>query len=59
MRKKNSQIKRERHLDSLADVLNLLSAKFDELEKDSEKKDQKICENEKKTESLESNWGIV
>ena len=44
-------------LDSLADVLELLYAKFDELEKDREKKDKKICELEKKIESLESKLG--
>ena len=31
---KNSQIKGEKQLDSLADALELLSAKFDELDKD-------------------------
>ena len=37
---KNSQIKVEKQLDSLADALKLLSAKFDELEKDCEKKEK-------------------
>ena len=35
---KNSQIKGEKQLDSLADALELLTAKLDELEKDCEKK---------------------
>ena len=38
---KKSQIKDEKQLDSLADSLELLSAKFDELEKDREKKEKK------------------
>ena len=38
---KKSQIKDEKQLDSLADALELLSAKFDELEKDREKKEKK------------------
>ena len=49
-----------KQLESLADVLKLLSAKFDELdelEKDREKKDKKIYELEKKNESLESKFG--
>ena len=50
---KKSQIKGK------ADALELLSAKFDELEKGREKKDKKISELEKKVESLVSNWGIV
>ena len=54
---KNSQIKGEKQLDSLADALELLSAKFDELEKDREKKDKKISELEKKVGSLESKLG--
>ena len=51
---KNSQIKGEKQLDFLADALELLSAKFDELEKDREKKDKKISE---KVESFESKLG--
>ena len=39
---KNSQVKGERQLDSLAGALELLSAKFDELEKDCAKKDKKF-----------------
>ena len=39
---KNIQIKDEKQLDSLSDALELLSAKFDELEKDREKKDKNI-----------------
>ena len=54
---KNSQIKGEKQLDSLADALELLSEKFDELEKDREKKDKKISELEKKVDSLESKLG--
>ena len=38
---KKSQIKDEKQLDSLADALELLPAKFDELEKDREKKEKK------------------
>ena len=56
---KNSQIKGGKQLDSLADALELLSAKIVELEKDSEKKDKKISELEKKVDSLESKLGIV
>ena len=41
---KKSQIKDEKQLDSLADALELLSAKFDELEKDREKKEKKKSE---------------
>ena len=55
--KKNSQIKGEKQLDSLSDALELLSAKFDELEKDHEKKNKKISEVEKKVNSLESKLG--
>ena len=55
--KKNSQIKGEKQLDSLSDALELLSAKFDELEKDQEKKNKKISEVEKKVNSLESKLG--
>ena len=44
---KKSQIKGK------ADALELLPAKFDELEKGREKKDKKISELEKKVESLE------
>ena len=51
---KNSQIKSESQLDSLADALELLSAMFDELEKEHDQKDQKIYELEKEIESLES-----
>ena len=54
---KNSQIKSEKQLDSLADTLELLAAKFDEWEKDREKKDKKISELEKRIESLESKLG--
>ena len=54
---KNSQIKGEKQLDSLSDALELLSAKFDELEKDHEKKNKKISEVEKKVNSLESKLG--
>ena len=54
---KNSQIKGEKQLDSLPDALELLSAKFDELEKDHEKKNKKISEVEKKVNSLESKLG--
>ena len=54
---KNSQIKGEKQLDSLSDALELLSAKFDELEKDQEKKNKKISEVEKKVNSLESKLG--
>ena len=53
---KNSQIKGEKQLDFLADALELLSAKFDELEKDREKKDKKFL---KKLNRLSQNWGIV
>ena len=56
---KNSQIKGGKQLDSLADALELLSAKIVELEKDCEKKDKKISELEKKVDSLESKLGIV
>ena len=52
---KNFQIKGEKLLDFLVDALELLSAKFDELEKDRKKKDQKFSELERKVESLESN----
>ena len=55
--KKNSQIKGEKQLDSLSDALELLSAKFDELEKDHEKKNKKISEVDKKVNSLESKLG--
>ena len=54
---KNSDIKGEKQLDSLADVLKLLSAKLDELEKDREKKVRTISELEKKVELLESKLG--
>ena len=54
---KNSQIKGEKQLDSLAGALELLSAKLDELEKDCEKKHKKISELEKKVMSLESKLG--
>ena len=54
---KNSQIKGEKQLDSLADALELLTAKLDELEKDCEKKHKKISELEKKVISLESKLG--
>ena len=54
---KNSQIEREKQLHSLADALELLPAKFDELEKDREEKDKQISELEKKVESLESKIG--
>ena len=54
---KNSQIKGEKQLDSLSDALELLSAKFDELEKDHEKKNKKISEVQKKVNSLESKLG--
>ena len=49
--RKNLKLIAKMQLDSLADVLELLYAKFDELEKDREKKDKKICELEKKIES--------
>ena len=52
--RKNSQIKSESQLDSLADALELLSAMFDELEKKHDQKDQKIYELEKEIEPLES-----
>ena len=52
--RKNSQIKSESQLDSLTDALELLSAMFDELEKEHDQKDQKIYELEKEIESLES-----
>ena len=48
--RKNSQIKSESQLDSLADALELLSAMFDELEKEHDQKDQKIYELEKELE---------
>ena len=54
---KNSQIKGKKQLDSLADALDLLSVKFDELEKDREKKDRKISDLEKQVESLELKLG--
>ena len=54
---KNFQIKGEKLLDSLAGALELLSVKFDELEKDCEKKDKNISELEKKVELLESKLG--
>ena len=54
---KNSDIKGEKQLDSLADALKLLSAKLDELEKDREKKVRTISELEKKVELLESKLG--
>ena len=54
---KNSQIKGEKQLDSLVEALKLLSAKFEELEKNREKKDKKISDLEKKVESLESKLG--
>ena len=38
-------------------MLKLLSAKFDELEKDRKKKDKKISEVEKKVELLDSKLG--
>ena len=47
---KNFQIKGGKQLDFLADALELLSAKIDELEKDCEKKDKKISELEKKVD---------
>ena len=50
---KNSQIKEEKQLDSLADTPELLSTKFDELEKE----DKKISELEKNVDSLESKLG--
>ena len=53
----DSQIKGGKQLDSLADALELLSAKIVELEKDCEKKDEKISELEKKVDSLESKLG--
>ena len=52
--RKNSQIKSESQLDSLADALELLSAMFEELEKEHDQKDQKIYELEKEIEPLES-----
>lgn len=51
---KISQIKDEGQLGSLVNVLELLSAKFDGLQKDHKKKDRKICELEKNIELLES-----
>ena len=54
---KNPDIKGEKQLDSLADVLKLLSAKLDELEKDCEKKVRTISELEKEVELLESKLG--
>ena len=54
---KNPDIKGEKQLDSLADVLKLLSAKLDELEKDREKKVRTISELEKEVELLESKLG--
>ena len=54
---KNSHIKDEKQLDSPADVPELLSAKFDDLEKDREKKHENISVTEKKVESLESKLG--
>ena len=48
---KNFQIKGGKQLDFLADALELLSAKIDELEKDCKKKDKKISELEKKVDS--------
>ena len=51
---KNSQIKDKGQLDYLADMPELLSAKFDGLQKDREKKDKKNWELKKKNESLES-----
>ena len=54
---KNSQIKGEKQLDSLADALELLTAKLDELEKDCEKKHKKISELETKVISVESKLG--
>ena len=51
---KNSPIKGERQLDSLEGALELLSAKFDELEKDCAKKEKKFPELERKVDSLES-----
>ena len=50
----NSQIKGESQLDSLEGALELLSAKFDELEKDCTKKEKKVPELERKVDSLES-----
>ena len=50
----NSQIKGESQLDSLEGALELLSAKFDELEKDCTKKEKKVSELERKVDSLES-----
>ena len=54
---KNSQKKCKKQLDSLANTLELLAAKFYELEKDNEKKDKKSSVLEKKVESLESKLG--
>ena len=54
---KNFQIRGEKLLDSLAGALELLSVKFDELEKDCEKKDKNISELEKKVKLLESKLG--
>ena len=54
---KNFQIKGGKQLDFLADALELLSAKIDELEKDCEKKDKKISELEKKVDLWESKLG--
>ena len=51
---KISQIKDEGQLGSLVNVLELLSAKFDGLQKDHQKKDQKIYELEKNIELVES-----
>ena len=48
---KNSQIKDKKQLHSQADALELLSAKFGELEKDRKKNDKKISELHKKVES--------
>ena len=52
--KENSQIKGKRQLDSIADVLKLLPAKFDELERQAERRKKKNCELQKKNESLKS-----
>ena len=49
---KNFQIKGEKELDSVVDGVKLLSAKFDELEKDREKKDKKLYEVVKQVDSL-------
>lgn len=55
----NSQIKAKTQLDSLADALELLSAEFGELEKESLKKDKTFVNLRKKMNCYGQNWETV